>query len=500
MQEIVCNDTKYGVLIPSGKSIIEEWRNPPKYPENLSQNDLRRGYEERAVDVAMDGHPQDLSKRTTQNAPPSRIANGNSSKNSNDAKLVKIRRPQGGGTVRSIPIKDYQASIAHNIGTLRRSAAPQSQFESLVSEPEKSIYVPSKKRTPIINSSHYHTASQTTMQLETTDKRSLCRFCNGQHDRCCANIDSNKTAEDDRYFNQMEDQKSQDGSVIDEYFRKSSRKRCNTSDFGRGSRGMRKSSRGGSAGTITTMADTRGEEAKAKETDALQLTEGHVGQKISAYEQNVRRSLRDSSPVIRYRSAFEGLKGHRSIGVPLVGMHNACGLPVVASWHDHELLEPLRISHGVVETVGPVYRSPRVVPNVRRRTQPKRKPPRPMDHATINSKDRNDKRSTVKSVTHLDTINGRSRRKHFRRSSFTATKVGSLSSKNSFKKTARSKRYSGIRTRSLMDTLSRRSLKGESAKRTTLYAKDDGDEAVRVLKSLCLNPLARTNPETDMMW
>jgi len=488
------DDNKYSMLIPNGKSIIEEWRNPPKYPESLSRNE--RGYEERAVDVVMDDHFQDPPKRPMQNAPPSRIANGNNYKNSNE-KLIKIKRPQGGGTVRSIPIKDYQTSIAYNIGTLKRSAVPQSQFESLVSEPEKSIYVPSKKRMSLIDSLHHRTASQTAMQLEGTHKRSLCRFCNGRRDHCCVDVASGKNAEDDRYFNRTEDQESQDASDMDEYFRKSSR----TSDLERHSRSMRESSRGDSAGTLMAVG-TKDEEAKAKEAEALQLQTGHVGQKISVYEQNVRRSLRAASPV-KYRSAFESLKGHRSIGVPLVGMHNACGLPVVASWHDHELLEPLRISRGIVATVGPVYRSPRIVSNVRRRTHPpRRKALHPTNHATINPKNRNVRnirRSTVKSATHLDTINGGSRRKHFRRSSFIA-KMGSVSSKNSFKRTARSRRYSGIKTSSLVDTLSRRSLKIGSAKRTTLYAKDDGDEAVQVLKSLCLNPLARANPEEDMMW
>jgi len=61
------------------------------------------------------------------------------------------------------------------------------------------------------------------------------------------------------------------------------------------------------------------------------------------------------------------------------------------------------------------------------------------------------------------------------------------------------RRY-GIKTSSLVDTFGRKSIKGGSAKRTTLYAKDDGEEPVQVLKSLCLNPLARANPETNMMW
>lgn len=536
IRETVRDDTKYAEHVsntPSGKSVIEEWRNPPRYPRDSSQNG--RVYEERAVDVATDSrHPpriprerKTIAKRATQShAPPSsssswRIATGSGTgKNDRDEKSsVKIKGPpRGGDTVRSIPIKDYRASIAHNVGTLRRSAAaPQSQFESLVSEAEKAVYVLSNtKRTPIIDtSSHHRTGSRTTIRVETTDRRSLCGLCNGQHERCCTNEAA------DRHSDQTEDRESPDlGSDMGDYFYKSSRgeRTLATSDFARGPRNVRETSpRGDSAtGTITpadgTTRDERGK-ARATETEAdLRLAEGHVGQKITAYEQNVRRSSRGvASPVRGHRSAFDGSKGHRNIGVPLVGMHNACGLPVVASWvnHDHELLEPLRISRGIVTTVGPVYtRKSRVMPNVRRRTQPKRKitaPRESVNRATINPKDRNGS-AVVRSRCPTDTINGRSGRKHFRRvSSFTGTRttMGSLSSKNSFKRTVRPGRgYSGIKVSSLgmMDTIGRRSLKGANAKRATLYARDDGHDAVQVLKSLCLNPLARTNPETDMMW
>lgn len=487
--------------MPSGKSIIEEWRNPPKYTEDLLQSD--RVYEERAVDVIINHGSQDFSKRLP---PPPKITNGNNTYNINgdDNRLIKIKRPQGGGTVRSIPIKDYQASIAHNIGTLRRSAAPQSQFESLVSEPEKSVYVQSKRRIPTASSLHHRTASQATCTASqlgsiNASERLLCYFCNNQRDQqrdcCCANADPNtadENLENHRYFDKTDEPKSQDGSDIDEYFRRSSHRRFDSHGH-RASKHTRESLRG----NAITTDDMKNERMRAAEkAERLRLEDGHVGQKISAYEQNARRSLRDSDP--RYRSLLE-VKGHRTIGVPLVGMHNACGLPVVASWHDHELLEPLRISRRIVGTVGPVYKHPRTIPNMRRRTQPKRKAPQP-DRATSQPKDvdRNFKRSTIKSLTHLDAINGLPARR-YRRSSFTTTKVGSLSSKNSFKRTTRYRRQ-GIKASSLMDTLGKRSIKGGSAKRATLYAKDDGEEAVEVLKNLCLNPLARTNPETDMMW
>lgn len=412
--------------------------------------------------------------------------NDDVNKINNDDKLIKIKRPQGGGTVRSIPIKDYQASIAYNIGTLRRSVAPQLQFETLVSEPEKSVYVSSKKIIPTTSNLHHRTASQITavqMEADYARKRSLCHFCNNQPRGCCC-VDPNKN-EENRYFSRTKDQKSQDGSDIDEYFHRSSRRRFSSNYDHRPSKCTHESSRN------TAMATYTKDEKVMENTDALRVAQGHVGQKISAYEQNARCSLRDSNP--RYRTLFE-VKGHRGIGVPLVGMHNACGLPVVASWHNHELLlDPLRIAR----TVRSVYKGPKTVPNVRRRTQ-KRKAPQP-DRAMIHSRDvdHNVTRSAIKSVGHSDNVNSgeRSRRKH-RRSSFT-TKAGSLSSKNSFKKTTRSKRH-GIKVSSLVDTFGR--IKAGSAKRTTLYAKDDGEEAVQVLKNLCLNPLARANPEMDMMW
>lgn len=482
----MCDDTKHNVLATSGKSIIEEWRNPPKYSEDLLRSDQM--YEERAVDVVIDNRPPDLLTRHPQCVSLLKITNNG--KHNNDDKLIKIKRPQGGGTVRSIPIKNYQASIAHNIGTLRRSVAPQSQFESLVSEPEKSAYAPLRKRLPVTSSSYHRFASQTA-EADNARGKSCC-FCESQHDPrgfYCTNADSSKRVEDTRYFNKTEDQRSQDGSDIDEYFRKSSRGKFSSNDH----RVLRRTCESlGNAGTITATG-TKNEKTKAEEkAQALQLAEGHVGQKISAYEQNTRRSLRSSSP--KYRSLFE-VKGHRTIGVPLVGMHNACGLPVVASWHDRELLDSLQIRG----TTGPIYKSPRAISNVRRRTQSKRKAPQP-DRGMIHPRDidRSIKRSTIKSTGYLDAINGngRSRRKH-RRSSFTMTKVGSLSSKNSFKRMP-IRRY-GIKASSLVDTFGRKSIKG-SAKRTTLYAKDDGEEPVQVLKSLCLNPLARANPETDIMW
>lgn len=445
----------------------------------------------------IDHRPQDFTKKF-----PQRSRVGNDDANGNDDKLIKIKRPQGGGTVRSIPIKDYQASIAHNIGTLRRSVAPQSQFESLVSEPERSVYAPSKRRVSVIGNLHHRTPSQitcTASQFEyggDAPRKLFCHFCDNQRDCYCVDINAmDKDTENNQYFNKIEEQRSRDGSDVDEYFRRSSRRRFESKDRRASKRACVSSRRNATTIAVTGM----GNEKAAEATQASQLGEGHVGQKISAYEQNARRSLRGANP--KYRSVFE-VKGHRAIGVPLVGMHNACGLPVVATWQDHEILEPLRVSRRIVGTLGPIYRSPRTLPNVRRRNQPKRKAPQP-DRAMIIARDidRNVKRSTIKSVVHLDAINGGLSRKKHRRSSFTTSKMGSLSSKNSFKKkTVRSPKRQGIKVSSLVDTFGKKPVKASSAKRTTLYAKDDGEEAVQVLKNLCLNPLARSNSETDMMW
>lgn len=471
--------------MPSRKSIIEEWQNPPKYSDDFLRSDQM--YEERAVDVVIDNRPSEYRKR--QSVPLSTIAIDDVNKNKYD-KAIKIQRPQRGETVRSIPIKDYQASIAHNFGTLRRSVAPQLQFESLVSEPEKSVYVSSKKRAPIASSLHQRITSpaRTTTQTEITNaqQKSCCHFCSNQHNSHI--IRNDKYAKDDQRFDNTDAQKLEDSSDIDEYFHR----KFNSNNHQTSVKCTRKFP----SNTIATTVTNEDKAKLIRSEQTLQLAEGHVGKKISAYEENERRSLRDFNP--KYRSLFE-VKGHRTIGVPLVGMHNACGLPVVASWNDHEFLDPLRVSRRIARTVRPIYRSPRTMSNVKRRTQPKRKAPQPgCEMIPAKDVDRSIKRSTIRSAR-SDAINDsrRSRKKHCRSSLITA-KMGSLSSKNSFKKT----RYirHGIKASSLMDTFGRKSLKNASMKRTTLYAKDDGKEPVQVLKNLCLNPLARNNPETDMMW
>lgn len=495
-QEAVCDEPKYSVLAPNSKSIIEEWRDPPKYTDEILRNN--RTYKECAVDVVIDHYPQDFPRKFPQSSPLSlRVANDNANAKGNklikDNKLIKIKKLQSSGTVKSIPIKDYQASIAHNIGTLRR-VAPQSQFESLVSEPERNIYASSKKRIPMIGSLHHRTASQTTCtasQIEcqgNVPKKLFCHFCDDQRECFCVNIKPiDKNNEDNQYFN-TEEQQLRNGSDINEYFRRNSWKKFDSSDHG-ASRHACVSSR---KNTTTIATDIKDE--KVTELEKPQLAEGHVGRKISTYEQNVQRSLR-TNPT--YRSVLDkNMKGHWTIGVPLVGMHNACGLPIVATWKDQNILKPLRVNRRII---GTIYKSPHTLSNVRRRNKPKRKAPQPDPAIIVRNIDHNIKRSTIKSVAHLDAMNsGLFTNKHCR-SSYTASKVGSLSSKNSFKKRTASRKH-GIKVSSLVDTFDRKLIKANNAKRTTVYAKDNREEAVQVLKKLCLNPLARTNSEADMMW
>ncbi|KAF7414358.1 hypothetical protein HZH68_002847 [Vespula germanica] len=226
----------------------------------------------------------------------------------------------------------------------------------------------------------------------------------------------------------------------------------------------------------------------SKDDKEFARTRGHVGQKIYVYEENARRSERNFDPIL-------DSKKHRTIGVPLVGMHNACGLPVIASWNDTEIFQPLRTSTTVLGTLAPVLGGSRVSSNLRRRTHPKRRAPDPTrsNHTLARVVKRNDsKRSTVKG----DDENNTKRKRN--RLSFKTMNRPNISSKNSFKRTVRGGKYT-LGKASLTNTLDRKVSKG-NAKRRTLYARDDGEEAVQALKNLCLNPLARNESQEDMMW
>ncbi|KAF7407704.1 hypothetical protein HZH66_002241 [Vespula vulgaris] len=448
----------------SGRSIIEDWKDSSKYDENVIRSDQL--YEERAVDVIMDYHNHQHNHRQVENF-PSECNKGSSllridiPKENEESKesVIKIKRPQGGGTVRSIPIKDYQSSIAQNIGTLRRSMAPQLQFESLVSEPEKNIsMIPSKQRTSIINNDTSNNQQRSMIPLEPEKSSNPCH----EISKCLDTL----TRKEDSINDGKSMESVRKGSVRDfndtaNYFRRSYRKRLSSN-----------------------CRKTR----DSKDDKEFARTRGHVGQKIYVYEENARRSERNFDPIL-------DPKKHRTIGVPLVGMHNACGLPVIASWNDTEIFQPLRTSTTVLGTLAPVLGGSRVSSNLRRRTHPKRRAPDPIrsNHTLARVVKRNDsKRSTIKG----DDENNTKRKRN--RLSFKTMNRPNVSSKNSFKRTVRGGKYT-LGKASLTNTLDRKVSKG-NAKRRTLYARDDGEEAVQALKNLCLNPLARNESQEDMMW
>ncbi|XP_017759384.1 PREDICTED: uncharacterized protein LOC108550207 [Eufriesea mexicana] len=249
----------------------------------------------------------------------------------------------------------------------------------------------------------------------------------------------------------------------------------------------------------------KNEESRARSKwGTISLERGNVGQKISAYEENAKRSSRNWESLDTYQ-VFPEMNKHRAIGVPLVGMHNACGLPVVASWHDHELLEPLRVKGRVLGTLKPIFKGSRASINFRHRTHPKRKMP---PNQSISRRNRaSDLREfhrkieypSVKSVDSLAAGGSHVKKRRSRQPSFKAKKTGTFSSKSSIKQKAR---LDGRKNKenSLTNSLRRKSFDVGTTKRRTLYARDDGEDAVQVLKNLCLNPLARTKSETDMIW
>ncbi|KAL2725674.1 Tetraspanin-11 [Vespula squamosa] len=450
----------------NGRSIIEDWKDSSKCDENVIRSDQL--YEERAVDVIMDYHNHRHNHRQTEHFPTEcnkqiessllRIDIPKENKESKES-VIKIKRPQGGGTVRSIPIKDYQSSIAQNIGTLRRSMAPQLQFESLVSEPEKNIpsMIPSKQRISIINNDTSNNQQRSMLPLESEKSSNPCN----EISKCLDTL----TRKEDSVNDGKSMESVRKGSVRDfndtaNYFRRSYRKRLSSN--------------------CRKIRDSKDDKEFAR-------TRSHVGQKIYVYEENARRNERNFDPVL-------DSKKHRTIGVPLVGMHNACGLPVIASWNDAEIFQPLQTSTTVLGTLAPALGGSRVSSNLRRRTHSKRRAPDPTrsNHTIARVKRNDSKRSTIKG----DDENNTKRKRN--RLSFKTMNRPNISSKNSFKRTVRGGKYT-LGKASLINTLDRKVSK-RNAKRRTLYARDDGEEAVQALKNLCLNPLARNESQEDMMW
>ncbi|KAK9296697.1 hypothetical protein QLX08_009369 [Tetragonisca angustula] len=483
------------------KSIIEEWKNPSKFNENVLRSDQL--YEERAIDVVPDyflkscpKEKNDLEKVRDDKK------NGSKSKSHNSS-----------GTVRSIPIKNYQASIAHNIGTLRRSEAPQLQFESSISEPDKSFYVtkyktvssPQNEIEPQIRQSVVASKRSATLN----PSRRSCHSCDYQcevqsgHRKVNSKLKTldRRMARSDHNVSVRKN--DQDFADFGDYFHKSSFQKSNAA------RRRSKDTKIEEQSNKETMENDgskrlRNEARVRSKWGTIDLERGHVGQKISAYEENAKRSSRNWETFDTYQ-VFPEIKKHRAIGVPLVGMHNACGLPVVASWHDHELLEPLRVKGRVLGTLRPIFKGQHSSINFRHRTHPKRK--MPTNHSIsrknrlqdLNEFDKKIDYPSIKSLVSLEPGMDEVRKKRRRRPSFKAKRIGTFSSKSTTKRKGRSHGRTD-KENTLTGSFRRKSFGTGSVKRQTLYARDDGEEAVQVLKSLCLNPLARTKSETDMIW
>ncbi|CAL7945183.1 unnamed protein product [Xylocopa violacea] len=382
-----------------------------------------------------------------------------------------------------------------------------------MSEPERTIYVTKYKTVSSPRSEiecRIRRSNRTAKQLGTMNpSRRSYHSCDYQREvQSGSNKINSKLKTLDRRivrsdYNISTRRDEHDFSDLDDYFHRSSYRKL---DSGRGkSKEMKIRERSNEeTAENETSKRLKDEESRIRiKGGTIDLERGHVGQKISAYEENAKRGSHWSCDD-RYQ-VFSEVKKHRSIGVPLVGMHNACGLPVVASWHDHELLEPLRINGRVLGTLRPIYKGPRASVDFRRRTHPKRKTP-PNQSVSKRSRPSETKESdkkidypSIKSLVSLEKGGGEIRKRRRHRGSFKAKKFGTLSLKNSVRRKGKSDERKN-KENSLIDRLNRKSLEAGNAKRQTLYARDDGEDAVQVLKSLCLNPLARTKSETDMIW
>lgn len=499
------NLSRLGDVRRFSKSIIEEWKNSPEFDENevLRSDQL---YEERAIDVV-----PDCSNKTWS------IEKNNLDKSRDDkSNAMKSKLHSSAATVRSIPIKNYQASIAHNIGTLRRSEIPQLQFESSMSEPDKSLRLTKYKT---ISSPQNEVKSQirrSTMASKHSEilnpSRRSCHSCDYQREIQNEQRKNSKIKTLDRRIVKSEHNISSQRDDLsdfdsDDYFHKSPPQKYNISH-----RRSKEDTRIQDQSNEESMENRdlkrlRNEETRIKSKwGTIDFKRGHVGQKISAYEENAKRGNRNWTSLDTYQIFPEtNLKKHRAIGVPLVGMHNACGLPVVASWHDHELLEPLRVKGGkILGTLRPIVKgSSRASINFRHRTHPKRRMVETNQSISKRSQVLDLKESdkkidypSIKSLVSLEADGLRKKRRH--RSSFKAKRTGTFS-KNTMKRKSRSDERKD-KENCLIGSLYKKSFESGNTKRQTLYARDDGEDAVQVLKSLCLNPLARTKSDTDMIW
>lgn len=344
----------------SNKSIIEDWKNQLKSDEF---------YEERAVDV--------IFSRPSSSSP---LSGANCQQNSSTTPPRTRERQktknhhQETETIRSIPLKHYQATLAQDMGSLRRPTLPHHQFESLVSEPDRT------------------------------------------HDRTTARISSRQTKK-----------KSPTNSKP---------KKCSNTAAHASFRFLDDS---------TVFLDHNPHQERS-----------NVGQMISHYEGNTQEGKKPN---------FYNLKNYKTIGVPLVGMHNACGLPVLGAW-SNERFQTLQVPRDVFRKLEKNTKNARTLVRPRKNGL-KRKAPQPQTIGKSEEFNRARESFRKKSLRHSNFRNGL---KLNQQSYSRMERTKNNDNKNGFNKT----------------------------RRATLYAKDDGSDAVNVLTSLCLNPMAKSS--SNMIW
>lgn len=517
-------------LRPSGKSIIEEWQNAANRYDGILRND--EYYEERGVDVGDD--PRSLSNsrssfmREGTSGPKNFI---NQSGKTSSGTIVQNIDPNGftkraddeknnknhsTGTVRSIPIKDYRASMAHDMGTFGRSIMPQQQFETFKSEGgSRNLREPldrrrrssggrkssGKNRFSCVASIPLQRNVGTSFSCRMDEPRN--RSKSRRSSRSKNERRRNETIEflpSHRYFEDEEDFFFEPEVCKS---RGSSRRRDRSIDEARNAvprSHPQESDQNCRNAERVPHGDNRGYERK----QSVDLERGNVVKKISVYEGNVRSSLRSERPSSR-AIVQEGVVGHRhrTIGVPLVGMHNACGLPVVAAWPENHFIGTLRVPSRLVNKICHVAENGNL--RTRSRTHPKRKAPQPgdQDDKRSNQEFRLEENSQLP-VSEKITASTRSatRKRILKRPSFKADRVNSMPYKQRYSRRNALEKIGSkdVRTHGKSSSFGQRSIDKRSLKRSTLYAKDEGTEAAEVLTNLCLNPLARNKGASNMMW
>lgn len=346
---------------------------------------------------------------------------------------------QSGGTVRSIPIKNYRASLLQDMETLRRPVVPQQQFESLVSEPERPIRSKRKNCQTVTSSS---SKSKTRCQGNNADEKSPKKKRAKEPTKMYSEFIPTFRFLDDPH------NCTRAASYFHSSLNNSNHHVNNNNNY--------------------------------KNDSNSELERSNVLQKISVYEGNVRTSGRSSE----FMRLSDPERRSRTLGVPLVGMHNACGLPVIGySWPEQHVTR-LCVTNELGGKLGTLPRTYEKKSKIKK----KRRAPQPEDIGQRKSRPR----TIDGSVTDY---NGSIRKKPSRRPSFRNSRINSLP----FKQRSYRRMESGQNEKGRVDgSLKRRSFARRSFKRATLYAKDDGSEAVDVLSRLCLNPMARN--KGTMIW